>query len=56
MEALDAEIKSVIVTIKITPSMKREVDRLMEDKEWRFSAFMRVAIQRELDRVKGESK
>ena len=53
METLDAEVKSVIVTIKITPSMKREVDRLMEDKDWKFSAFVRVAIQRELDRLRG---
>ena len=52
MNELDAELKDVLVAIKITPTMEKEIDKVLKDKKWRKSAFIRVAIQKELDRLK----
>ncbi len=52
MEHLSLEEKSVSVTFKITPTMKKEIDSLMKKKKWKFSAFLRVAIEQELSKFK----
>ena len=54
MENLNAEEKSVSITFLTTPTMDRELKMLMEEKSWKKSAFIRVAIQKELDRIKNE--
>ena len=50
-ELLNAEEKSVSITIKITPTMNKEIKKLMKKKKWRLSAFVRVAIQESMNRV-----
>ncbi len=52
MEHMDLEEKSVSVTFKITPTMKKKLDALMKEKKWKFSAFLRVAIEQELAKFK----
>ncbi len=48
METLSTEEKSVSITFKVTPTMKKAIDDLMKRKKWKFSAFLRVAISKEL--------
>ncbi len=39
------------ITFRVTPTMKKQIDKLMENKRWKLSAFIRVAIKRELERL-----
>ena len=50
----ELEDKTVSVTFMITASMDKELNKLMKKNKWRRSAFIRVAIQKELDRLKGK--
>jgi len=51
MEQLIKEDKSVSITFKVTPTMKEEMDKLVAEKGWKFSAFVRVAVQESMDRL-----
>ena len=55
MEHLETEEKSVSITFKVTPTMKSEIEKLMKIKKWKLSAFIRVAIAKELQ-VQEEEK
>ena len=48
------EVKDVSITFLITPTMDKEIKKLMKKKKWKKSAFMRVAIQKELIRLANE--
>ena len=48
------EQKTELVPLKITPTMDKAIKDLMEKKKWNRSAFIRVAIQKELERIKSE--
>lgn len=56
MEQLDIEEKKVSITFKITPSMNKAINKLMRKKKWRKSAFIRVAIEKELERIANENQ
>ncbi len=56
VEQLDVEEKVISVTFLVTPTMDKEVKKLMTKKRWKRSAFIRVAIQKELNRLAEESK
>jgi len=51
-EHLNTEDKTESITFKVTPTMKKEIEDLMEKKRWRMSAFIRVAIRESLKRIK----
>ena len=53
-ELEDLEEKTVSITFKVTPSMEKEIMNLMKKNRWKKSAFIRVAIQKELDRLKSK--
>lgn len=52
MEQLEIEEKSVSVTFLITPTMDEALAKLIKKNKWKKSAFIRVCIQKELDRLK----
>ena len=52
MEQLSAEEKTVSVTFLITPSMEKEIAELLKKNKWKKSAFIRVAIQESMNRLK----
>ena len=54
IEQLDIEEKTVSVTFLLTESMNKKVNALMKKKKWKRSAFIRVAIQKELDNIKSK--
>ena len=54
MQLEDLEEKTVSITFVVTPSMDKEIMKLMKKNRWKKSAFIRVAIQKELDRLKGK--
>ena len=56
MEQLETISKDISITFKVTSEMDKELRKLMKKKNWKKSAFIRVAIQKELDRIKNESK
>ncbi len=39
------------VTFRVTPTMKKQMNKLMKKNKWKLSAFIRVAIKRELERL-----
>lgn len=51
MEQLDRKDKNISVTFLVDEDMDKEVNELMKEKNWKRSAFIRVAIQKELDRI-----
>lgn len=55
METLEIEEKSISITFLVTPTMDKEIMRLLKKKKWKKSAFIRVAIQKELDRIVNET-
>jgi metal-responsive CopG/Arc/MetJ family transcriptional regulator len=56
MEQLDVEFKSTNICFKVTKTLNDEIDKLMKKKKWKKSAFIRVAIQKELNRLAQEGK
>ena len=54
MEDMDIEFKDTNICFKVTKTMNKKIDILMKKKNWRKSAFIRVAIQRELNRLAEE--
>jgi hypothetical protein len=50
---LSAEKKDVLISIKVTPTLDKRIKDIVKDKNWKQSAFLRVCIERELDRLKG---
>ena len=55
MEHLETEDKTESITIMVTPSMRKQINKLMKKKRWRMAAFIRVAIAKELQ-VQDEEK
>jgi hypothetical protein len=53
-ELENLEEKTVSITFKVTQSMDKEIMSLMKKNRWKKSAFIRVSIQKELDRLKGK--
>ena len=56
MEMEEIEFKDTNICFKVTKRMNKALDDLMKKKRWRKSAFLRVAIQRELDRIARDEK
>ena len=54
MNELDLENKDVSITFLTTRKMDKEMKEMLKKKKWRKSAFIRVCIQKELDRIKNE--
>lgn len=52
MEQLERNEKIVKVTFLIDEKMSKDIEALMKDKNWKRSAFIRFAIQKELDELK----
>ncbi len=55
METLETEDKTESITFMVTPSMRKQLDKLMKKKRWRMAAFIRVALAKELQ-VQKEGK
>ena len=56
MEQLNKNEKVISITFLVDSKMNKAVDTLMDEKNWKRSAFIRVCIQKELDRLKGLKK
>ena len=52
MEQLERNEKSISVTFLIDEKMNKDIEDLMKEKNWKRSAFIRFAIQKELDELK----
>lgn len=46
------EKKSIIITIKITETMKKELERIQEEERREFSDLIRYMLQNEIDQYK----
>ncbi len=53
MEKLEREDKTTSVTFKVTPKMKREIEDFCKERNWKLSAFIRVAIVESMEKVAG---
>ena len=42
------------ISIKVSAKMHKEINELMDDKDWKLPAFVRVAIQESIDKVKAD--
>jgi len=54
MEQLTTEDKTVILTVRVTPTMEREINKMVKKHGWRRSPFLRVAIMKEMERLANE--
>ena len=54
MKQLELEEKTESITIKVSHTMKKDIERLLQRKKWKMSAFIRVAIQESIERVNDE--
>ena len=52
MEELEKNNKTVVLSIKITPDMDKEIRDLVKEKNWRIGAFLRQAITESIEKVK----
>jgi len=56
MDGLEAQVKTEMITFMVTPELKKKINKLMKKKGWRRSAFIRLAIEHELDRIEKKKK
>ena len=55
METLaKTEPKTTLMAFKVSASKNKEINDLCMDREWKVAAFIRVAIEKELTRLKNE--
>ena len=54
MEQLETEDKTESITFMVTPTMRKELDKLMKKKKWKMAAFIRVAVRQSMDNLKSK--
>jgi len=52
MEQLDLKEKNINICFKVDEKLDKEIKDMIKQKKWKKSAFIRVAIQKELNRLK----